>query len=181
MLGGVLKSIKEKGLRIVDLGCGSGDTIRQWRHQWPEHHYTGIDINATAIEMARQADSNHSKAYLHGDMFAQRLSFDVVHMAMVNHHLTRQENVDMLAFVAASEVSYILINDLHRNYLAWAGIWLLTRLLPSSVMVKTDAPLSVKRAYSIEEWKVMLCDAGIKNYSISWAWAFRYLIVIDNR
>jgi hypothetical protein len=45
-------------------------------------------------------------------------------------------------------------------------------------MVKFDAPLSVLRGFSKKEIIDVLEKAGIKNYSLSWCWAFRWKVVI---
>ena len=52
------------------------------------------------------------------------------------------------------------------------------RLFSKSYLVKNDAPLSVLRGFKKNEWKNIFEKAGIKNYSIKWKWAFRYLIVV---
>ena len=47
-------------------------------------------------------------------------------------------------------------------------------------MVKFDAPLSVLRGFSRNEWIEILNQAGIVNYSLKWKWAFRWQIVVDS-
>ena len=72
------------------------------------------------------------------------------------------------------------INDLHRHWLAYYSIQNITRIFSRSYLVKNDAPLSVARGFKKDEWKELMKNAGIQNYSISWRWAFRYLIVYSN-
>ena len=69
------------------------------------------------------------------------------------------------------------INDLQRHPLAYYSIKWITKLFSRSYLVKNDAPLSVARAFEKKEWEQIFLKAGIKNYSIRWKWAFRYLIV----
>jgi hypothetical protein len=38
----------------------------------------------------------------------------------------------------------------------------------------------VLRGFKKNEWKNIFKEAGIKNYSIEWKWAFRFLIVAFN-
>jgi hypothetical protein len=54
----------------------------------------------------------------------------------------------------------------------------LTSLFSKSYLVKNDAPLSVKRGFTSDEWRLLLLKAGIENYTITWCWAFRHLIVV---
>ena len=70
-----------------------------------------------------------------------------------------------------------IINDLQRHWFAYYSIKFLTRLLNGSTLVKNDAPLSVLRGFRKEELNVLLESASVKQYSIKWEWAFRYLIV----
>ena len=181
LLKPLLAKLGNQRLRIVDLGCGSGDTIRSFRKRWPQHQYIGVDLNSTAIDMAQNADTSHADAYLVENIFDMAITADIAHMAMVNHHFSFDQNVEIVKKLVSSKIKFILVNDLHRSYLALAGISLLTHVLPTSIMVKHDAPLSVRRAYSKLEWMQILDRAGVKKFTINWGWAFRYLIVIDNR
>ena len=74
-----------------------------------------------------------------------------------------------------SEIGFF-INDLQRNWFAYHSIKLITKIFSSSYLVKNDAPLSVARGFHKSEWEQLLQEAGIKNYSVEWKWAFRYLI-----
>jgi len=74
-----------------------------------------------------------------------------------------------------SSIGFV-INDLERNKIAWGSIFVLTRLLSKSYLVKHDAPLSVKRGFTKAEWHTILQEAGVKNYTIDWCWAFRHCI-----
>jgi hypothetical protein len=68
------------------------------------------------------------------------------------------------------------INDLHRHPLAYYSISLLTRLFSKSYLVKNDAPISVLRGFTRDDWKRIFRDAGLDNYSCHWRWAFRWLV-----
>jgi hypothetical protein len=45
-------------------------------------------------------------------------------------------------------------------------------------MVKYDAPLSVLRGFSRNEWLDLLRKAGISRFSLKWKWAFRWQLII---
>lgn len=72
------------------------------------------------------------------------------------------------------------INDLQRNWFAYHSIKIITQLFSSSYLVKNDAPLSVARGFHKKEWINIFNKAGIKNYTIKWKWAFRYLIIFKH-
>ncbi|HTE11556.1 MAG TPA: hypothetical protein VK645_11305, partial [Chitinophagaceae bacterium] len=69
------------------------------------------------------------------------------------------------------------INDLHRHFLAYYSIKILTGLFSKSYLVKNDAPLSVQRGLIKKEWEGLLKQSVLDNYSIEWKWAFRWLII----
>jgi hypothetical protein len=70
-----------------------------------------------------------------------------------------------------------VINDLQRHWLAYYGVHVITHLLNGSVLAKNDGPVSILRAFKLEELNSLLQNAQAKNYSIKRKWAFRYLIV----
>ncbi|MBA4057205.1 MAG: SAM-dependent methyltransferase, partial [Marivirga sp.] len=71
-----------------------------------------------------------------------------------------------------------IINDIHRHSLAYYSIRLLTKVFSKSSMVKFDAPLSVRRAFTKKELLEILNEAGIKKYTIQWKWAFRWQVLV---
>jgi hypothetical protein len=75
------------------------------------------------------------------------------------------------------ELGYI-INDIHRHWLAYYSIKILTRLFSRSAMVKYDAPLSVLRAFKKAELKKILEAAGPAEYKIQCKWAFRWQAIV---
>jgi SAM-dependent methyltransferase len=41
-------------LRLLDVGCGTGDFARDFKQAFPRGEYTGLDISAVGIELCRQ-------------------------------------------------------------------------------------------------------------------------------
>ena len=72
----------------------------------------------------------------------------------------------------------VVINDLHRHWLAYHSIKWLTRLLGGSYLVRHDAPLSVARAFRRADWVALLARAGITQYELRWRWAFRWQVIL---
>jgi hypothetical protein len=86
--------------------------------------------------------------------------------------------VDILRQLKEQARKAVIINDLHRHPLAYYSIRWLTKLLSQSEMVKYDAPLSVLRGFSRNEWLDLLREAGISRFSLKWKWAFRWQLII---
>ncbi len=45
--------------KIIDLGCGPGNSTQVLRHRWPEAEVIGLDSSPDMIEKARSADPDH--------------------------------------------------------------------------------------------------------------------------
>jgi len=186
-ISGVKKLLKDKKVsvpEIVDLGCGGGDMLtilrsKLWK-EYPGVSYKGIDANPSIIDYAKSHchdQINFSVMNILSNEFnAQK--FDVAIATLFFHHFSDDELIIILKKLKSQSRIGIVINDLHRHPLAYYSIKILTQLFSKSSMVKFDAPLSVLRGFKKSEWKKILDEAGIKNYSIQWKWAFRWKIII---
>jgi hypothetical protein len=103
---------------------------------------------------------------------------DVCTCTLFTHHFTDLELVQLLKGMKSKSNLGIVINDLHRNPIAYHSIKLLTKLFSKSPMVQNDGPLSVLRAFSKADWERILDEAGIKDFQLTWHWAFRWQVLI---
>lgn len=175
-------------LTVADIGCGSGTLLRQmalWaRRKGQKIHFTGYDANPHIAAYAK----NQTRAYPEIEIRAANVfdvdfttrQFDIITATLVLHHFSDAELVDLLRRFGQQARVGVVINDLHRHWLAYHAIALLTRLFSRSSMVQFDAPLSVARSFRKKEWQRLLAQAGIGNYRLRWRWAFRWQIVIKN-
>ncbi|UOR05035.1 methyltransferase domain-containing protein [Hymenobacter aerilatus] len=173
-------------LRLADLGSGGGDTLRhiaRWaRRQALPVALTGIDANAFMLQYA--ADKAHAYpeiSFQQQDIFSEafhRQPFDVLTCSLFCHHFTDAELVPLLRQWHHQARVAVVINDLHRHPIAYHSIRWLTRLLGGSYLVQHDAPLSVARAFTRQDWQRLLAAAGIQHYSLRWCWAFRWQVVL---
>ncbi len=81
---------------------------------------------------------------------------------MLLHHLDPTVAVAVLAEMARVARRGVVVNDLVRGRLAWLGAWLLTRLRTRNRYTRYDAPLSVRRAYTVAELTALLAAAGLR-------------------
>ena len=88
-------------------------------------------------------------------------SFDVAHASLVLHHCAPDSAVALLREMARVARLGVVVNDLQRGWLGWAGAWLLGHLLTGNRYTRHDAPLSVRRAYRADEMATMLRAAGL--------------------
>ncbi|MBH8558042.1 methyltransferase domain-containing protein [Hymenobacter negativus] len=174
-------------LRLADLGSGGGDTLRhvaRWaRKNGVSLELTGIDANQFMLEYATAKSWEYPEiSYQQFDIFApefQAQLYDVLTCSLFCHHFTDEELVTLLRQWQQQAGVAVVINDLHRHWLAYHSIKWLTRLLGGSYLVRHDAPLSVARAFRRQDWVVLLAQAGITNYELRWRWAFRWQVIIS--
>jgi len=192
-LGGHAISIKglrqllgeETPVSICEIGCGGGDNLaaleKYCRKKKIAARFTGIDINPHCITFARQKPGNPPADWLISDY--RSVTFEkekpaILFSSLFCHHFTDEDLVAMLQWMQKNSGRGFFINDLHRHPLAFHSIRLLTKWFSRSYLVKNDAPLSVLRGFSRREWTDLLQRAGIRDYSIRWKWAFRWLLVV---
>jgi 2-polyprenyl-3-methyl-5-hydroxy-6-metoxy-1,4-benzoquinol methylase len=173
-------------MTICEIGCGGGDNLialrRYCQRRGIKVRFTGIDINPHCIAVARKKLTGAEASFLTSDYLLAHLGDekpDVVYSSLFCHHFTDQELVTMLRWMRDHCRIGFFINDLHRHPLAYHSIRLLTTLFSRSWLVKNDAPLSVLRGFRRAEWKSLLQQAAITDYSLSWKWAFRWLIISE--
>jgi 2-polyprenyl-3-methyl-5-hydroxy-6-metoxy-1,4-benzoquinol methylase len=183
---GMLEIIKTNRVRtILDVGFGGGDSIKQLSKlafkKKIELFFYGVDLKPDCVAYAeKNLELNSDKQLICDDyrnIKAELLQkVDLIHCSLFLHHLTNEEIIDLFKFGKTNNC-IILVNDLHRHWLAYYSIKFLTALFSRSYLVKNDAPLSVKRGFKKEELVSLLVKAGLTDYSVSWSWAFRYIII----
>lgn len=173
-------------LTIADLGCGGGDLAMKMV-KWGKQNsvlvkLTGVDANPHIVEYAKVNTRQFPEIeFLTANVFSsdfQRRTFDILTATLFIHHFTEEELVRLFSAWKTQATMGIVINDIHRHFLSFHSIRLLTRFFSRSEMVQYDAPLSVRRAFKKKELELILHRAGITNFSLSWKWAFRWQLVI---
>ena len=172
-------------IHLVDLGCGSGDIMKIMadicRKKGVKATFTGIDANPNIVAYAK----NHTKDYpeidykcinILSDAF-QEIQCDVIHTCLFCHHFSSEQLMQLFSTFKKMAREKVIINDLHRHFLAYYSIKWLTNLFSQSDMVKNDAATSVARGFKRSELQEILKGARITAPKLSWAWAFRWKLV----
>lgn len=182
----LLSKTRNSSLTIADLGCGRGDMLRlidAWaRTKNKRVNLIGVDANPYIVNAARE----NLKLLPHIEFQAMNIfsqefqiqNFDVVIGTLFYHHFTNAELVRFFHQLKDQVTIGFVINDIHRHPLAYHSISLLTKFFSKSSMVKFDAPLSVRRAFTKKELLKILESAGIKKFTIKWKWAFRWQVLV---
>jgi ubiquinone/menaquinone biosynthesis C-methylase UbiE len=196
MLERVAGSTQRRRLSMLDVGAASGDVAlaarRALAHKHIELEITLADRRPAHLHFS--SPSNYAGKRTVGaasgpdqspvrcvaaDALALPFaaeSFDVVTCGLLAHHLEPEQ---LIAFVSqAVRVCRIavLINDLQRSALSlalvYAGFPLFCR------MVRHDGMASVKRAYTVEEMRQMLHQAGGPRVEVARSYLFRMEAIV---
>lgn len=174
---------------ILDVGCGGGLFTIRMASKYPKAKVLGIDINPQAIAFAKQhlaSMKNPPKNVdfewrKEGKLNEPDKSFDVVMSTLVCHHLDDQQIVEFLTKARQVARQKVIINDLHRHPIAFGLFNMVSPLFFRNRLVLADGQLSIKRAFTRNEWENYIKQVQPKSlpYSISWHWAFRWIVELD--
>jgi ubiquinone/menaquinone biosynthesis C-methylase UbiE len=167
----------DRPITVLDLGAGGTDLHAILRPLHRQFEITGLDINPRVREFAARHghDSEVVTGSAHTLPYPDR-SFDIVHASLFLHHCTDFEAIQLLQQAARIARFGVVVNDLHRHVFALAGITALTALFARSPIVRYDARVSVRRAFTRQDLHTILARARIGNASLSWLWAFRWCL-----
>jgi SAM-dependent methyltransferase len=159
-------------LHVLDIGTGGADIplalISRARDADRPLRVTAVDSRPEVLVAAALADPRvtatgelalhvaDGRALPYADS-----SFDVVHASLLIHHLDRDAATSLLAEMARVARLGVIVNDLVRGRLAYLGAWLLTRTVTRGRYTRHDAPLSVRRAYTVDELAGLIGAAGL--------------------
>jgi SAM-dependent methyltransferase len=153
-------------LRIVDVGCGYGDTLRRI-DAWAAKRkiavtLTGIDLNPDAIRAAREATAYTQRIeWMVGDALSDHPTgdIDVVLSTLLTHHLPNPEIVRFLGWMEETARCGWFINDLHRQPVPYKLFRLWAKFSSWHAFVRHDGPVSIRRSFVPEDWE-SLCGAA---------------------
>ena len=162
---------------VLDVGGGSGDAapvMLAWGRS------RGVEVNVTVIDRDRRtaAEAASRLASTPGaDARCQDLfdvapgSFDVVHAALFLHHFDGDAAPRALRRMSEIARVGVVVNDLRRSAVAWTLIRAITGVFSRNRLIRYDAPLSVARAFTAEDWSALGAASGLDLVAQPmWAW-----------
>ena len=106
-------------------------------------------------------------------------SFDFVLASQLLHHFPEEKIVAQLRTWSRLARRAIIVSDLVRHPIAYYGIRILTQLLTRNVMTLTDAPLSVRRAFTMGEWHDLFRRAEVGPFQVFSVFPYRVLALVS--
>ncbi len=160
---------------ILDLATGSGD-IPLAISRWAGRRRRAItivasDSSAEILALARKQVAGRPDISL-ARYDAREVplpdgSFDIVLCSLSLHHFTPDDAVRTLREMDRLGRSGFILNDLRRGRLGYVAAWVAARLTTRNRLTRNDAPLSVRRAYTVDELAALLRRAGVEDAKIT--------------
>lgn len=180
-------TLANRPLKILDIGCGGGHMCREMS-DWAKKKgydltFVGIDANQAAIEYSKQRSSDYPNisyqvVNIHDPSF-DFSEFDIALATLTLHHFSNEEIVSLLNRMKESIQVGIVINDLHRDKLAYKLYQVFCKLLRINEMVASDGSISIRSGFTRKELLDLSVQLKLKEYSVKWGWAFRFQWLIQ--
>lgn len=160
---------------LLDLATGSADlpvAVVEWaREKGMRATITAVDINEFTLDLAGKRTAGYPEITLQAaDALALDYpdrSFDIVLCCKTAHHLTPDQTVRLIREMRRIARRGYILMDLRRSWIAYALIFLITRLSGRNRVTCHDGPLSVLKAYVPEELAALAQKAGGGNVSVA--------------
>jgi SAM-dependent methyltransferase len=168
---------------LLDVASGSADmplAIARWAtRNRISARIVATDISPQIVAIAReQADSSPSVLVERQDALALPYasgSFDIALCTLSLHHFAPDEAVLLLRNLARVG-RRVLVFDLIRARLAYVSVVALTRALQMDAMTQHDAPVSVRRGYTVAEARELAARAGLCDARVRMAIPYRLVL-----
>ncbi|HEY0007699.1 MAG TPA: methyltransferase domain-containing protein [Tepidisphaeraceae bacterium] len=158
-----------RALRVLDVATGSADVpeaLRNWaKKRLISLDVVGLDLHAATLAVA--AAEVAGVALVRGDALSlpfEDRTFDIVTSSMFLHHLPTPLAEAALREMKRVASHQVIVADLLRSRRAYGWITLFT--LPTGPLVRHDARVSVKQAFTIEEMQSLAASAGFDRATV---------------
>ena len=180
-LKSILKNAsKSKTIKIVDLGCGSGDILRQvaiyGKKQGYDFQLIGIDANKNTLKYAEELSvAFDNLKFKQLDVFSEEfktLEYDLVLATLFLHHFKDDELVSFLEPILKKTKFGLVVNDLHRHRMAYYLFKLFCTTIKNRTIIE-DGLTSVLRGFKKQEL-IGISEKLNAKYELKWKWAYRF-------
>jgi 2-polyprenyl-3-methyl-5-hydroxy-6-metoxy-1,4-benzoquinol methylase len=165
---------RDRRVVVLDVGGGRGDLalhLVEWaRRDGRALRVLVLDRDGPTAALARRHCARAPEiTVIQGDATAlpiRHSGVDVAVCVLTLHHLPPDAAARTLTELHAAAGVGFVVNDLARGRFAWLGAWLITRLFARHPVSRHDGPLSVRRAYSLEEVETLAGKAGLGRFNV---------------
>jgi ubiquinone/menaquinone biosynthesis C-methylase UbiE len=140
----------------------------------------GVKVETTVLDRAPSHLTNNGTTGICGSAlqlpFADA-SFDVVGSCLFLHHLEPEEVKRFLHQAMRVSRHAVIVNDLRRDRLHWLAATA-GGLIYRSSLTRHDAPVSVRRAYTMDELRNLIREAGYPSADFAHHFFYRMGVII---
>lgn len=169
-------------VRLLDIATGSADIPiaiagLAKRRGWALR-LTASDLQPAVLAVAAAAESDDIVVEQADalDLSYENDAFDISVLSLALHHFEPEDGVRALSEMRRVSRHTMIVNDFERCRAGLAGAWLFSRALTANRMTRNDAPLSVRRSYTLPEAVAMARAAGWANVEVRRVIPFRYVL-----
>lgn len=174
-------------ITIMDVGCGNGDMLRKLADFGFQNNLNleliGVDANNFTINYAVGLSVNYPNiTYECEDILSEsfsELNCDIVLCTLTLHHFENDEIVKLLKLFNENSRLGFVVNDLHRNSVAYRLFQVLCFVFRMNKMSREDGLTSILRGFKKKELIAFSENLRFKKYSVQWKWAFRYQWIVE--
>ena len=182
----IISSRPNDNYSIMDIGCGEGTMLRQLALICRKKNYSvkfiGIDINESAIELAKEYSTDFSEIeYSKHDVTKDtehELSADIVLCTLTLHHIPNSEVPKFLKSLAKIARKAVVVNDLQRSPLAYYLFKIFSAIFIKTKIARHDGLVSIRRGFKRSELIAFSRQVPAFDPKVKWKWAFRYLLIL---
>ncbi|MEN1783778.1 MAG: methyltransferase domain-containing protein [Bacteroidota bacterium] len=169
---------------IMDVGCGDGAMLRKLLEKLQSnriaHTLIGVDINTTALEIAKNTTEAEAIKYRQCDILKDQPDpCDIVLCTLTLHHLPEKQILTFVERLVYLAKDVVIINDLERSAVSHLLFKIFGFFFLKSPIAKNDGLTSIRRAFQKSELISLAQLLKYANHSITRGWAFRWLWVLQ--
>ena len=179
----------QQSVSLLDVGTGSADipmaVAALCSQRGLERFIAAVDISERNLRVSRARLQVSSEIHLvQADSlrlpFASR-SFDFVTASLFLHHFRDDDVVRLLADFGRIARRAVIVNDLVRNLVPYYFARITFPILTTSFLTRNDGPVSVLRAFTLEEMNDLARRAGLENLEVKRKFPYRLSLIADVR
>jgi len=169
------KMAKHDPISILDVATGTADLVEKFAGTAMR---VGVDFKIDHLLYMREGSAVRRVA---GDALHLPFldnAFEIVTSSHFFHHLTPEENKEMLQEALRVARRGVIINDTRRHYIPYLVVKIIGWLRMTGRITRNDAPASVLRGYTPEEVGEIAFRISAKRIDIVRAWPFRFGLLV---
>ena len=178
----------QQKFKIIDFGCGSGATLRRiadhFANESQEVELVGIDANQHTISVARELSTSYQTiSFVAEDIFSDTIvsaECDIAISCLTMHHFKDHQLIKIMQRLRSLATIGIVINDLHRNTLAYRLFQMYCRFFVDHQVASNDGKVSILRGFKRKDFERYAQELHLTKWEVRWFWAFRYQWIIED-